>query len=130
MSLGGGILTHATWRHSTAHAALHPESDVDPGLLLLGPLHRHAAAGFHLDSAYAAVVVRPVQGAARLVRFLDREVIDAYVRGAGAAPGCWAPPCAARRPATCRPTWARCWRARWSLPSPPYWPRQGTEGVT
>ncbi|GAA2624814.1 NADH-quinone oxidoreductase subunit L [Streptomyces axinellae] len=83
VSLVGGILTYATWRHSTAHAALHPEYDVDPGLLLLGPLHRHAAAGFHLDAVYAAVVVRPVQGAARLVRFLDREVIDAYVNGAG-----------------------------------------------
>jgi NADH-quinone oxidoreductase subunit L len=83
VSLVGGILTYATWRHSTALAALHPEHDADPGLLLLGPLHRHAAAGFHLDALYSAVVVRPVQGAARLVRFLDREVVDGYVAGAG-----------------------------------------------
>lgn len=83
VALVGGILTYATWRHTTALAALHPETDADPGLLLLGPLHRHAAAGFHLDAVYATLVVRPVQGAARLVRFLDREVVDGYVGGAG-----------------------------------------------
>lgn len=58
----------------------------DPGRLLLGPLYRHAALGFHLDAVYTALFVRPVQAAARLVRFLDREVIDTYVRGAGAGP--------------------------------------------
>ncbi|MEW1718520.1 NADH-quinone oxidoreductase subunit L [Streptomyces sp. NPDC093109] len=56
----------------------------DPGRLLLGPLHRHAAAGFHLDALYDRLFVRPVLAAARLVRFLDREVVDTYVRGAGA----------------------------------------------
>lgn len=55
----------------------------DPGRLLLGPLHRHAAAGFHLDAAYHHVFVRPVLAASGLVRFLDREVVDTYVRGAG-----------------------------------------------
>ncbi|MGP3973390.1 NADH-quinone oxidoreductase subunit 5 family protein [Streptomyces sp. 8N114] len=83
VTLVGGLLTYATWRHSSALAALHPEHDADPGVLLLGPLHRHAAAGFHLGALYSATVVRPVQGAARLVRFLDREVVDAYVAGAG-----------------------------------------------
>ncbi|GAA0466462.1 NADH-quinone oxidoreductase subunit L [Streptomyces sp. NPDC046215] len=58
----------------------------DPGRLLLGPLHRHAAAGFHLDAVYSTLFVRPVRDAARLARFLDREVVDAYVRGAGTAP--------------------------------------------
>ncbi|MER7987474.1 NADH-quinone oxidoreductase subunit L [Streptomyces noursei] len=58
----------------------------DPGRLLLGPLHRHAAAGFHLDAVYSALFVRPVRGAAELVRFLDRAVVDTYVSGAGAAP--------------------------------------------
>lgn len=58
----------------------------DPGRLLLGPLHRHAAAGFHLDAVYTALFVRPVQAGASLVRFLDREVVDTYVRGAGALP--------------------------------------------
>ncbi|MEV8477364.1 NADH-quinone oxidoreductase subunit L [Streptomyces sp. NPDC051173] len=58
----------------------------DPGRLLLGPLHRHAVAGFHLDAVYSALFVRPVRAAARLVRYLDREVVDAYVSGAGSAP--------------------------------------------
>ncbi|MFF7723242.1 NADH-quinone oxidoreductase subunit L [Streptomyces luteogriseus] len=58
----------------------------DPGRLLLGPLHRHAAAGFHLDVVYTALFVRPVQAGAALVRFLDREVVETYVRGAGALP--------------------------------------------
>ncbi|MEU0384386.1 NADH-quinone oxidoreductase subunit 5 family protein [Streptomyces chartreusis] len=58
----------------------------DPGRLLLGPLHRHAAAGFHMDAVYSALFVRPVQAGASLVRFLDREVVETYVRGAGALP--------------------------------------------
>ncbi|MEU0214170.1 NADH-quinone oxidoreductase subunit L [Streptomyces sp. NPDC006265] len=58
----------------------------DPGRLLLGPLHRHAAAGFHLDAVYTAFFVRLVQAGAALVRFLDREVVETYVRGAGALP--------------------------------------------
>ncbi|WP_328554009.1 NADH-quinone oxidoreductase subunit 5 family protein [Streptomyces sp. NBC_00358] len=58
----------------------------DPGRLLLGPLHRHAAVGFHLDAVYTVLFVRPVQAGASLVRFLDREVVDTYVRGAGALP--------------------------------------------
>ncbi|MFC0600596.1 NADH-quinone oxidoreductase subunit L [Streptomyces palmae] len=65
-------------------AAAHDPAD--PGKLLLGPLHRHAAAGFHLDAVYSAVFVRPVRAAARLVSFLDSAVIDTYVRGAGATP--------------------------------------------
>jgi NADH-quinone oxidoreductase subunit L len=59
----------------------------DPGRLLLGPLHRHAAAGFHLDSVYRALFVRPVLAGAELVRFLDREVVDTYVRGAATGTG-------------------------------------------
>ncbi|PZT76005.1 MULTISPECIES: NADH-quinone oxidoreductase subunit 5 family protein [unclassified Streptomyces] len=66
-------------------AAYGPAGDApdpaDPGRLLLGPLHRHAATGFHLDALYAALFVRPLQAAARLVRFLDREVVETYVRG-------------------------------------------------
>jgi NADH-quinone oxidoreductase subunit L len=58
----------------------------DPGRLLLGPLHRPAAHGFHLDAVYSALFVRPVLAAAGLVRFLDREVIETYVQGSGAAP--------------------------------------------
>ncbi|WP_404957528.1 NADH-quinone oxidoreductase subunit L [Streptomyces sp. 147326] len=68
--------------HPTVPAGPAP----DPGRALLGPLHRHAADGFHLDAVYDRLFVRPVRAAASLVRFLDREVVDTYVRGAGAGP--------------------------------------------
>ncbi|MFF7357685.1 MULTISPECIES: NADH-quinone oxidoreductase subunit L [Streptomyces] len=58
----------------------------DPGRLLLGPLHRSAAAGFHLDAVYDVLFVRPVQAGASLVRFLDREVVETYVQGAAGLP--------------------------------------------
>ncbi|MFG1808727.1 NADH-quinone oxidoreductase subunit L [Streptomyces sp. NPDC049040] len=58
----------------------------DPGRLLLGPLHPLAAHGFRLDAVYSALFVRPVLAAASLVRFLDREVIETYVRAAGGTP--------------------------------------------
>ncbi|MBB4894505.1 NADH-quinone oxidoreductase subunit L [Streptomyces olivoverticillatus] len=67
------------------HIASAPDPG-DPGRLLLGPLHRHAATGFHLDAVYSALFVRPVRAAARLAAFLDREVVETYVRGAGSAP--------------------------------------------
>ncbi|MCZ4125798.1 NADH-quinone oxidoreductase subunit 5 family protein [Streptomyces sp. H39-S7] len=74
-----------------AHTAVYgdiaaSDDPADPGRLLLGRLHRHAAHGFHLDAVYTALFVRPVLAAANLVRFLDREVIETYVRGAGAGP--------------------------------------------
>ncbi|MGW7312928.1 NADH-quinone oxidoreductase subunit 5 family protein [Streptomyces sp. NPDC054854] len=65
------------------HPAVPAGPAPDPGRALLGPLHRHAADGFHLDAVYDRLFVRPVRGAASLVRFLDREVVDTYVRGAG-----------------------------------------------
>jgi NADH-quinone oxidoreductase subunit L len=73
--------------HTPAYGDVASAPDpADPGRLLLGPLHRHAAAGFHLDAVYSALFVRPVQAGASLVRFLDREVVDTYVHGAGALP--------------------------------------------
>ncbi|MEU6255226.1 NADH-quinone oxidoreductase subunit L [Streptomyces sp. NPDC047043] len=73
--------------HAPAYGGVAYAPDpADPGRLLLGPLHRHAAVGFHLDAVYAALFVRPVQAGASLVRFLDREVVETYVRGAGALP--------------------------------------------
>jgi NADH-quinone oxidoreductase subunit L len=73
--------------HKPAYGTVaHAPDPADPGRLLLGPLHRHAALGFHLDAVYAALFVRPVQAGATLVRFLDREVVETYVRGAGALP--------------------------------------------
>ncbi|TDC24493.1 NADH-quinone oxidoreductase subunit L [Streptomyces sp. 8K308] len=84
-ALVGGLAAYAAWRRAYEDA---PESgSVDPAPALLRGLHPHAAAGFHADAAYAAAVVRPTEAAARLVRFLDRAVVDTYVRAAGAAPG-------------------------------------------
>ncbi|MEU5532792.1 NADH-quinone oxidoreductase subunit L [Streptomyces sp. NPDC020362] len=96
------------WETLQGEAAAHPEGDAslveahaladhgpayrdlahtpDPGRLLLGPLYRHAATGFHLDAVYAVLFVRPVQAGASLVRFLDSAVVDTYVRGAAALP--------------------------------------------
>ncbi|SCF77402.1 NADH-quinone oxidoreductase subunit L [Streptomyces sp. Ncost-T10-10d] len=73
-------MTHHTAGYGDTPGTPDP---ADPGRLLLGPLHRHAATGFHLDALYTALFVRPVQAAASLVRFLDREVVDTYVRGSG-----------------------------------------------
>ncbi|MFI0233647.1 NADH-quinone oxidoreductase subunit L [Streptomyces sp. NPDC017086] len=83
----GLVEAEAIAAHTPAYGDIASAPDpADPGRLLLGPLHRPAAAGFHLDAVYAALFVRPVQAAARLVRFLDREVVDTYVRGAAAVP--------------------------------------------
>lgn len=84
-ALLGGAVTYAVWRR--AYEDFGTERAVDPAPALLGRLLPHAAAGFRLDAAYAAAFVAPVRGAARLVRFLDRAVLDTYVRGAAAAPG-------------------------------------------
>ncbi|MFI1939348.1 NADH-quinone oxidoreductase subunit L [Streptomyces purpureus] len=113
IALVGGLVTYAVWRSLSVKAArlpagpatpetvAHPDAEpalveaealqlphpasgpTDPGRPLLGPLHRHAADGFHLDAVYTALFVRPVLAAASLVRFLDREVVDTYVSGAG-----------------------------------------------
>lgn len=83
----GHVEAEAIAAHEPAFGDVARASDpADPGRLLLGPLHRHAAAGFHLDTVYSVLFVRPVQAGATLVRFLDREVVDTYVRGAGALP--------------------------------------------
>ncbi|WP_221353112.1 NADH-quinone oxidoreductase subunit 5 family protein [Streptomyces beigongshangae] len=84
---GGLVEAEAIASHEPAYGSAASAPDpADPGRLLLGPLHRHAAVGFHLDAVYTTLLVRPVRGAAALVRFLDREVVDTYVRGAGALP--------------------------------------------
>ncbi|MBK3569381.1 NADH-quinone oxidoreductase subunit L [Streptomyces sp. MBT62] len=83
----GLVEAEAIASHTPAYGDVASAPDpADPGRLLLGPLHRHAATGFHLDAVYAALFVRPVMAAAGLVRFLDREVVDTYVRGAGTLP--------------------------------------------
>ncbi|MFJ3720392.1 NADH-quinone oxidoreductase subunit L [Streptomyces sp. NPDC090057] len=84
----GLVEAEAIASHRPAYGDIAEAPDpADPGRLLLGPLHRHAAAGFHVDAVYSALFVRPVQAGASLVRFLDREVVDTYVRGAAALPG-------------------------------------------
>ncbi|WP_418958529.1 NADH-quinone oxidoreductase subunit L [Streptomyces tritici] len=112
VALVGAVITYAVWRTLRTHPPVraeapatptvaHPDAEAgeveaealclphpaedpaDPGRLLLGPLHRHAADGFHLDAVYDRLFVRPVVAAASLVRFLDREVVDTYVNGAG-----------------------------------------------
>ncbi|MGW3632794.1 NADH-quinone oxidoreductase subunit 5 family protein [Streptomyces sp. NPDC005122] len=83
----GQVEAEAIASHAPAFGDVAYAPDpADPGRLLLGPLHRHAAVGFHLDAVYTVLFVRPVQAAASLVRFLDREVVDTYVRAAGALP--------------------------------------------
>ena len=83
----GQVEAEAIAAHEPAFGDVARAPDpADPGRLLLGPLHRHAAVGFHLDAVYSALFVRPVRAGASLVRFLDREVVDTYVRGAGALP--------------------------------------------
>jgi len=83
----GLVEAEAIATHEPAYGDLAYAPDpADPGRLLLGPLHRHAAVGFHLDALYTALFVRPVQAGATLVRFLDREVVETYVRGAGTLP--------------------------------------------
>ncbi|MFD8566511.1 NADH-quinone oxidoreductase subunit L [Streptomyces sp. NPDC057694] len=84
---GGLVEAEAIATHAPAYGDVASAPDpADPGRLVLGPLHRHAAVGFHLDALYAALFVRPVRAAAALVGFLDRAVVDTYVRGAAEAP--------------------------------------------
>ncbi|MFJ9011060.1 NADH-quinone oxidoreductase subunit L [Streptomyces canus] len=83
----GLVEAEAIATHEAAYGDVAYAPDpADPGRLLLGPLHRHAAVGFHMDALYTAAFVRPVQSGAALVRFLDREVVETYVRGAGTLP--------------------------------------------
>ncbi|MCN9241363.1 NADH-quinone oxidoreductase subunit L [Streptomyces sp. RY43-2] len=83
----GLVEAEAIASHTPAYGDVANAPDpADPGRVLLGPLHRHAAVGFHLDAVYDALFVRPVRAGARLVRFLDREVVETYVRAAGALP--------------------------------------------
>jgi NADH-quinone oxidoreductase subunit L len=57
----------------------------DPAGVLSARTAALAAHGLGADPAYRLVVAEPVQALARLVAFLDSEVIDGYVRGAARA---------------------------------------------
>ncbi|MET8812735.1 NADH-quinone oxidoreductase subunit L [Streptomyces sp. NPDC004549] len=83
----GQVEAEAIAAHEAAYGDIARAPDpADPARVLLGPLFKPAATGFHLDAVYSALFVRPVLAAASLVRFLDREVVDTYVRGAAALP--------------------------------------------
>ncbi|KJY39832.1 MULTISPECIES: NADH-quinone oxidoreductase subunit L [unclassified Streptomyces] len=103
LAVVGVLLAYGAWRSATARVteglpapaepgrvpeqAGAPAAEVivaDPGRALLGPLFGPARHGFGVDRLYSALFVRPVEAAARLVRFLDREVVETYVRGSGA----------------------------------------------
>ncbi|WP_328311043.1 NADH-quinone oxidoreductase subunit L [Streptomyces sp. NBC_00442] len=84
---GSLVEEEAIASHTEVYGSIASAPDpADPGRFLLGPLHRHAATGFHLDAVYHALFVRPALAAADLVRFLDREVVETYVRAASAGP--------------------------------------------
>ncbi|MFF1793038.1 NADH-quinone oxidoreductase subunit L [Kitasatospora sp. NPDC058263] len=106
LAVVGALLAYGAWRSATARlgAGLPPAAPLgrvpeqagapaaevivaDPGRTLLGPLFGPARHGFGVDRLYSALFVRPVTAAARLVRFLDREVVETYVRGSGTAAG-------------------------------------------
>ncbi|MFF2626222.1 NADH-quinone oxidoreductase subunit L [Kitasatospora griseola] len=86
IAVAGLLISWAAWRTVTARTVAGQPAD-DPGRLLLGPLYRPAQHGFGVDRLYSTLFVRPTEAAAELVRFLDRAVVETYVRGAGAAPG-------------------------------------------
>jgi NADH-quinone oxidoreductase subunit L len=64
------------------YAAIRSQPADDPARIL-GPLRTPALHGFFADRAQDTVVVRPVEATAVGVGFLDREVVDGYVRGTG-----------------------------------------------
>ncbi|MGW3227683.1 NADH-quinone oxidoreductase subunit 5 family protein [Kitasatospora sp. NPDC001095] len=100
LAVVGALAAYGAWRSATARlgtgrpapavAGRVPEQGAapaaevivaDPGRTLLGPLFGPARHGFGVDRLYHALFVRPVGAAAKLVRFLDREVVETYVRG-------------------------------------------------
>jgi len=66
-------------------AALRGGLDKDPAQVLAARLVPHADAGLGADALYRAVAVTPVLALARVVAFLDTEVVDLYVRGTAVA---------------------------------------------
>ncbi|GAA4407522.1 NADH-quinone oxidoreductase subunit L [Fodinibacter luteus] len=66
-------------------AALRGGLDRDPADVLARRFVPHADRGLGADGLYVRVVATPVLALARLVAFLDTEVVDFYVRGTAAA---------------------------------------------
>ena len=65
--------------------ALRGGFDRDPAEVLVPRLIPHADRGLGVDALYVRLVADPVLWLARLVAFVDTEVIDAYVRGTAVA---------------------------------------------
>ena len=65
--------------------ALRGGFDRDPAEVLTPRLVPHADRGLGVDALYLRVVADPVLRLARLVAFVDTEVVDAYVRGTAVA---------------------------------------------
>ena len=72
--LGGGGLVYLVWRK---------DPKADPATALLGPVRGLLLDGFRFDALIGRAIVLPVRAAAKLVAFLDENVVDAYVRGTG-----------------------------------------------
>jgi len=70
--LGAGVVWNS-WRQDPA---------ADPARLL-GRWRETALYAFYLDDVQDLIIVQPAKALARMVGFLDTEVVDAYVRGAG-----------------------------------------------
>ncbi len=62
--------------------ALRGGFDRDPAEVLARRFVPHADRGLGVDALYRRLVARPVLRLARVVAFVDTEVVDAYVRGA------------------------------------------------
>jgi NADH-quinone oxidoreductase subunit L len=65
--------------------ALRGGFDRDPAAVLVPRLVPHADRGLRADTAYVRLVATPVLAVARVVAFLDTEVVDAYVRATAVA---------------------------------------------
>ena len=65
--------------------ALRGGLDRDPAEVLVPRLVPHADRGLGADTAYLRLVATPVLALARVVAFLDTEVVDAYVRATAVA---------------------------------------------
>ena len=65
--------------------ALRGGLDRDPAEVLARRFVPHADRGLGADTAYLRLVATPVLALARVVAFLDTEVVDAYVRGTAVA---------------------------------------------
>jgi NADH-quinone oxidoreductase subunit L len=74
IALGFGGLVYLVWRR---------DPEADPAVALLGPARGVLLEGFRFDALIGLLVLRPVRSAAKLVAFLDENVVDAYVRGSG-----------------------------------------------